>query len=109
MPGHRFRSLRSGSSAMIAIAALGLFAGCQVRTPGTFETKFMQGAKRRITVGGRSDINPLSASDENIAAGQRNFTSYCMVCHGLDGQNSGVPFAEKMSPPVPLLSSSSVQ
>jgi mono/diheme cytochrome c family protein len=32
-----------------------------------------------------------------------------MVCHGLDGQNTGVPFAEKMAPPVPPLNSPSVQ
>jgi mono/diheme cytochrome c family protein len=32
-----------------------------------------------------------------------------MVCHGLDGQNTGVPFADKMSPPVPPLNSPSVQ
>jgi mono/diheme cytochrome c family protein len=32
-----------------------------------------------------------------------------MVCHGLDGQNTGVPFAEKVSPPVPPLNSENVQ
>jgi len=69
----------------------------------------MEGAKRRITVGGRSDANPLAPTLENIQAGQRNFTSYCMVCHGLDGQNTGVPFADKMSPPVPPLTSHDVQ
>lgn len=93
-----------------AVATFGcLLAGCQVRSPGNFETKLVQGAKRRITVGGRTDLNPLPATSENIHAGQRNFASYCMVCHGLDGQNTGVPFAEKMSPPVPPLSSASVQ
>jgi len=86
-----------------------LLAGCEVRSPGSFETQFMQGAKRRITVGGRSDSNPLPANAENIHAGQRNFASYCMVCHGLDGQTTGVPFADKMAPPVPPLNSPSVQ
>ena len=65
--------------------------------------------KRRITVGGRSVVNPLRASEENVDVGRRNFGAYCMVCHGLDGQNTGVPFADKMSPPVPVLSSASVQ
>lgn len=60
-------------------------------------------------MGGRSDRDPLPDTGDNIRAGQRNFTSYCMVCHGLDGQNTGVPFADKMSPPVPLLSSTAVQ
>jgi mono/diheme cytochrome c family protein len=32
-----------------------------------------------------------------------------MVCHGLDGQNTGVPFAAAMSPPVPSLASPEVQ
>jgi mono/diheme cytochrome c family protein len=95
---------------LAAIAALpGLTAGCKVRAPGSLETGFMEGVKRRVTVGGRSDVNPLPANAENIHAGQQNFDSYCMVCHGMDGQNSGVPFAEKMSPPVPALNSASVQ
>jgi mono/diheme cytochrome c family protein len=82
---------------------------CQVRKPGGFETSLMESAKRRVTVGGRRDVNPLPASRENIDAGQRNFASYCMVCHGLDGQNTGVPFADRMSPPVPQLSSPQAQ
>lgn len=99
-----------GLSGGITLTVIVLFlTGCQVRRPGTLETKFMQSAKRRITVGGRNDVNPLAATEENIHAGQSNFASYCMVCHGLDGQNTGVPFAEKMSPPVAALSASSVQ
>jgi mono/diheme cytochrome c family protein len=31
------------------------------------------------------------------------------VCHGLDGQNTGVPFAASLSPPVPSLASRPVQ
>jgi mono/diheme cytochrome c family protein len=90
-------------------AALLVLAGCQVRTPGSIEASFINGAKRRITVGGTSDVNRLPASTENIRGGQRNFAAYCMVCHGLDGQNTGVPFADKMSPPVPQLNSRAVQ
>ena len=59
----------------------------------------MESTKRRLTIGGRSDVNPLPATAENVHAGQRNFASFCMVCHGLDGQNTGVPFADKMAPP----------
>ena len=103
------RLSRALSAAAVMVAALVFLSACQVRTPGGLETKFIDGAKRRITVGGRSDVNPLAASEENIHAGERNFTSYCMVCHGLDGQNTGVPFAEKMSPPVPALNSAAVQ
>jgi len=104
-----FHPVRQGLAAVLTAATLPFFAGCKVRPPGSFETKFVQSAKRRLTVGGRSDMNPLPATEENIHFGQRSFTSYCMVCHGLDGQNTGVPFAEKMAPPVPPLSSSAVQ
>jgi len=65
--------------------------------------------KRRLTVGGRGDPNPVAATEENVGRGRRAFSGYCMVCHGLDGQNTGVPFAEAMSPPVPLLTSPEVQ
>jgi mono/diheme cytochrome c family protein len=100
---------RTRLAVLVPAAFLALLSGCQVRQPGAFETSFMQGAKRRLTIGGKSDMNPLPATEENIHAGQKNFAGYCMVCHGLDGQNTGVPFADKMAPPVPALSSASVQ
>ena len=59
--------------------------------------------------GARKGTNPFPATDENIHAGQKNFSSYCISCHGLDGQNTGVPFADKMSPPVPSLNEPRVQ
>jgi S-disulfanyl-L-cysteine oxidoreductase SoxD len=43
------------------------------------------------------------------AAGREAFSHYCVACHGMDGQNTGVPFAERMSPPVPSLNSSEIQ
>src|SRR5579864_6480903 len=92
-----------------SVSAMIFLAGCQVRTPGTLETRFMESTKRHVTIRGRADVNPLPATPDNIQKGQRTFGSYCMVCHGLDGQNTGVPFAEKMSPPVPPLNSSAVQ
>lgn len=106
--------MKNGSRAtqwkVLLITLASVFAaGCQVRSPGSLETKFMQTAKRRLTIGGRRDQNPLASTTENIRAGRRNFDSYCMVCHGLDGQNTGVPFADRMSPPVPSLSTASVQ
>ena len=94
---------------LVPAVLLALLSGCQVRQPGAFETSLMQGAKRRLSIGGRSDVNPLPEKEENIHAGQKNFAAYCMVCHGLDGQNTGVPFADKMAPPVPPLNSPSVQ
>jgi len=65
--------------------------------------------KKHITVGGKNDKNPVTALPENIADGKQVFASYCMVCHGLDGQNTGVPFAETISPAVPSLAGSEVQ
>src|SRR5262249_9545050 len=70
---------------------------------------FVQGFKRTLSVGGKKDANPVPANEESIRAGQQNFSHYCVVCHGLDGQNTGVPFADRMSPPVPLLNSANVQ
>jgi mono/diheme cytochrome c family protein len=82
---------------------------CKVRTPGRLETSFAETFKRKITVGGKDDHNPLPATAENLHAGRENFSHYCFACHGLDGQNTGVPFAERMSPPVPPLTATSVQ
>jgi len=101
---HRCAGLTTGTAVLLL-----LLTGCQVRTPGSFETRVMESTKRRLTIGGKSDVNPVPGTSDNVHAGQRNFTSYCMVCHGLDGQNTGVPFADKMAPPVPPLNSAAVQ
>ncbi len=84
-------------------------AGCKVKEPGRLETALVEKVKQKITVGGKSDLNPLPPTQENIRAGRENFSHYCFACHGLDAQNTGVPFAERMSPPVPPLTSPSVQ
>lgn len=86
-----------------------LLTGCKVSAPGSLETAVMTQVKHRLTVGGEGDVNPLPASRDNIQAGQKAFSGYCMVCHGLDGQGTGVPFAGRMSPPVPELTSKEVQ
>ena len=91
------------------MSLLSVLTGCAAHQPGTIETRIAQFVKRKVTVGGRSDPNPLPATVENIRAGQQAFSHYCVVCHGLDGQNTGVPFAERMSPPVPSLASEAVQ
>jgi mono/diheme cytochrome c family protein len=108
---HAGASYSVGRCATVFASSLAVLflAGCQVRSPGTLKTRIMEGTKRHLTVGGGSTANPLAPTQENIRAGQLNFGSYCMVCHGLDGQNTGVPFADKMEPPVPPLTSPSVQ
>lgn len=83
--------------------------GCSVSPPSALERAVAKQVKQKITVGGKGDANPLSATPENVHAGQKAFGQYCAVCHGLDGQATGVPFADRMSPPVPSLASSEVQ
>jgi mono/diheme cytochrome c family protein len=94
---------------IVSLPLLFGLAGCQVHAPGRLETTLAQQVKQKITVGGKTDANPLPTTVENIRAGRESFFHYCIVCHGLDGQNTGVPFAERMSPPVPPLSSAAVQ
>ena len=86
-----------------------LIAGCRVSKPGAAETGVANAMKHKLTVGGKNTPNPVAATKENIADGQEHFAHHCGICHGLDGQASGVPFAEKMSPPIPSLASTDVQ
>jgi S-disulfanyl-L-cysteine oxidoreductase SoxD len=69
----------------------------------------MTEAKLHIFVQDKSQKNPLPASAATIADGKEAFSHYCAACHGFDGQNTGVPVASRMSPPVPLLSGKDVQ
>ena len=62
-----------------------------------------------MLVGEKKTANPLPSDAETIERGRRSFSSYCVACHGLDGQNTGVPFADAMSPPVADLKSPEVQ
>lgn len=86
-----------------------LVGGCRVREPGSLETRLMRSVEHHVSVGNKKAKNPLPATLDNVAQGKEAFSSYCIVCHGLDGQNTGVPFAQKMFPPVPSLASPDVQ
>ena len=92
-----------------AFVSLATLAGCKASPPGKVEHGVMRWTKHTLTVRNKAERNPLPATAENIAAGREAFSHYCVACHGMDGQNTGVPFADSMSPPVPLLSSSEVQ
>jgi len=85
------------------------FTGCKARKPGGLEQSLVWGAKRHFFVGNKSQKNPLKTSAETIEEGKEAFSHYCVACHGMDGQNTGVPFAEQMSPPIPSLKSANVQ
>jgi mono/diheme cytochrome c family protein len=92
---------------LLAIALLGM--GCQATPPGKLETAIVTRGKHLVFVRNKDAKNPLPATAENIEGGKAAFSHYCVACHGLDGQNTGVPFAETMSPPVPSLASLAVQ
>jgi cytochrome c len=96
---------------LLALAA-GFFLlvrGAAAKPTGKLETLVLTAAKHQLLVGNKSARNPLSKSSQNILKGEQAFSHYCYVCHGLDGQGTGVPFADAMSPPLPSLASDSVQ
>src|ERR1019366_9552364 len=94
--------------AAIQVAVLGC-SGCKVSAPGKMETGFMRAAKHKAFVGNKEARNPKPPTPATIKDGKEAFGHYCTVCHGLDGQATGVPFASRMSPPVPSLTSEDVQ
>jgi mono/diheme cytochrome c family protein len=86
-----------------------LLSGCKATPPGKWETSVITRVKHSVTVRGKDRKNPLSNTSESVKDGKDAFSHYCAACHGLDGQNTGVPFADRMSPPVPPLNSAQVQ
>ncbi len=101
--------MRRLAQAGITVAFLVVIAGCKATPPGKVESGIMTWTKHNVSVRNKSERNPLSPTAENIAAGKEAFSHYCVACHGMDGQNTGVPFATSMSPPVPVLSSPDIQ
>jgi mono/diheme cytochrome c family protein len=90
------------------IISVGL-AGCKAAPPGKVETKTMTFAKHHIFIRNKGQKNPLPSNADTLADGKEAFSHYCVACHGMDGQNTGVPFANHISPPIPLLTSKDVQ
>jgi mono/diheme cytochrome c family protein len=90
------------------LLATGL-AGCKANPPGKVESAVVSFTKHHVLIGGKSQKNPLPDNAQTLADGKEAFSHYCVVCHGNDGQNTGVPFVEHMSPPIPSLASSEVQ
>jgi mono/diheme cytochrome c family protein len=95
-------------SVLVSAALLFPLAGCKASPPGKFESILMISVKHHL-VGNKSQKNPLTVSPETLADGKEAFSHYCVACHGMDGQKTGVPFADRMSPPVPSLASNDVQ
>ncbi|MFZ1937767.1 MAG: c-type cytochrome [Terracidiphilus sp.] len=90
------------------VVAIGL-GGCKAKPPGKLETATMSFAKHHVFIGSKKERNPLPMSPETLADGKEAFGHYCVACHGMDGQNTGVPFTDHISPPIPSLASSDVQ
>ena len=96
-------------ASVAALAAVVWICGCKADPSGKLEQGVVTSAKHHLFVGNRGEKNPLPATAATIADGKETFSHYCVACHGMDGQNTGVPFADHMSPPIPLLNSKGVQ
>ena len=83
--------------------------GCKATQPAAAETRLMWGAKHSVFIGNKTLRSPQATTRRNIASGKEIFSHYCAACHGLDGQNTVVPFADLMAPPVPSLASHEIQ
>jgi cytochrome c len=94
---------------LLLCCCAGVFSGCKATPPGKLETSTITKIKHSVTVRGKNTQNPLPGTPANVENGRVAFSHYCVACHGLDGQTTGVPFADRMSPPVPPLNSKQVQ
>jgi S-disulfanyl-L-cysteine oxidoreductase SoxD len=94
---------------IVLLCTVFLLCGCKVSKPGSLERWTAVAIKHHVTVRNKSEKNLLPFTPENLAQGKEAFGHYCVACHGLDGQNTGVPFADRMSPPLPSLASMEVQ
>jgi mono/diheme cytochrome c family protein len=97
------------SAGLLTLPALLLCRGLKATPPTHVETVVADGLKHKVLVGNKWQKNPLSASPDALADGRQAFSHYCVACHGADGQNTGVPFSDKLSPSAPSLASPAVQ
>ncbi|WP_239461464.1 c-type cytochrome [Occallatibacter savannae] len=93
----------------LMLPVLVLRHGLSATEPTHLETIAIEALKHKVLVAGKDEKNPLAGSPNALADGKEAFSHYCVACHGMDGQNTGVPFAERLSPPVPSLASPDVQ
>jgi mono/diheme cytochrome c family protein len=94
---------------VVACVAALLWSACRASDPTGIESMAAQQAKLKLTIGGKDRQNPTPDNPESVNFGRDHFQHHCQICHGLDGHNTGVPFAETMSPPVADLGSEFVQ
>jgi mono/diheme cytochrome c family protein len=100
--------MRAYSITVLSVILL-VLTGCKATPPSALETHVIVEAKHRVFVPNVAEKNPLPYTADTVSTAKEAFSHYCVACHGMDGQNTGVPFAETMSPPVPSLASVDVQ
>lgn len=83
-------------------------SSCRATAPGDVETRLAAEAKK-MKIGGKDWQNPTADSPTVVQTGMEHFQHHCQVRHGLDGHATGVPFANKMSPPALDLGDKEVQ
>src|SRR6185437_2331280 len=76
--------------------------------PGSLEKSIMSRVKY-WRVGDKDAKDPLPDTSDTIKEGADHFQHHCEICHGLDGQGTGVPIVSRISPPVANLASARVQ
>jgi mono/diheme cytochrome c family protein len=91
-----------------ALLAISFLTACRAQAPGSAEAALINEIKKE-TIGGNDWKNPLPDTPDTLKTGAEHFRHHCQICHGLDGHNTGVPFADLMSPPVADLGDKSVQ
>jgi cytochrome c553 len=94
---------------LILVLLVVVLAGCKAKSPGKLETGTMTFVKHHVFIGNKSQKNPLPNNADTLADGKEAFSHYCVACHGNDGQNTGVPFVDHISPPIPSFASADVQ
>ena len=100
--------MRRPITTIAAVCVVGL-VGCKAAPPSKIESKTIIFAKHHFFIGNKKQKNPLPYSQQNWEDGKEAFSHYCVACHGMDGQNTGVPFVDHISPPIPSLASEDVQ
>lgn len=98
-----------GLLVLAGVALLTGLVGCKAKSPGKLETNTMTFVKHHVFIGNKKQKNPLPDNADTLADGKDAFSHYCVACHGKDGQNTGVPFVDHISPPIPSLASPEVQ
>jgi mono/diheme cytochrome c family protein len=97
--------MRSGT---ILIAALAMTA-CGARDEAPSLERTAVNRAKELAIGGKGQQNPVPDTEAEVKEGAKHFQHHCQMCHGLDGQKTGVPFADTMDPPVADLASKRVQ